>query len=163
MTAAMALALDHSTREALQRHAHHHLTSNVSEFSHSVIPFPSSHPKDVTEDDLNSTQTNSQFRENFPQLFADTLRRRLYPNSNLHIKQLAYAVRRSEATVYSWLAGNRSPRGEDLMECITFFGAAFASELLASTGCMVVRLDDRRAAALQKIAAGMAELKAMES
>lgn len=77
------------------------------------------------------------------------------------VKQLAHALRIDQQTVWKLLNGHNSPSGPVLMALFTFFDAAFANEILESTGCTVAKLSDRRAAALRKVAEGMAELKAM--
>lgn len=109
---------------------------------------------------MKSERVSSELREGFKQRFADALRRRLSPNSNLTVPVFAHAMRRSEATVWSWLGGSRSPRGEDVMACISFFAGDFACEITAGTGATVLKLSDRRATeAVQRFVAATEELK----
>ena len=109
---------------------------------------------------MKSERVSCELRESFPQRFADALRRRLAPNSNLGVKAFAYAMRRSEATVWSWLGGNRSPRGEDVMACIAFLDEGFANEISAGTGATILKLTDRTASeAVSRFVAATADLK----
>lgn len=95
------------------------------------------------------------------QRLAASLRRRLHPNTALHAKQLAYALRVSEATVWQWLAGNRDPGGEHLLALINFFDAAFANEIVGP-GCVIAKASDLRAAkAIGKMNEARAELLAV--
>jgi len=63
----------------------------------------------------------------------DALRRRLYPNASLHLKEIARAIGRSENTVTRWWRGETQLRGEDLYRIARFFhrrgDVAFLSEL----------------------------------
>lgn len=87
------------------------------------------------------------------------LERRLYPNSNLHRKQLCEALRISGNTLDNWLSANHEPRGRHVMALLQFFDDAFAREISHGT---VTKITDRRAMeAIRKIAEGQAELAAL--
>lgn len=73
---------------------------------------------------------------------AAALRRRLYPNSNLHIKQLSHAIQVSEQAISSWLSGLKMPRGDHLLRLISFFDAGFANEIVDD--CVVYKLQDAK-------------------
>jgi transcriptional regulator with XRE-family HTH domain len=90
---------------------------------------------------------------------ADALKRRVGAGRAVTIKQLAYAIRISEQTVWNLLSGNSDPSGRVLMGLLTFFDSAFANEILAPTGCTVAKLGDARAEALAKVAEGMEALR----
>lgn len=91
------------------------------------------------------------------EIVASALRRRLYPNSLLRPKQLAYDLRISERTVWNLLSGNRPPAGETLWALCNFLGPDFIGELF---GCQLVRLSDRRQLeAIKKIEEGHRELR----
>lgn len=90
---------------------------------------------------------------------ADALRRRVGSGHAVTIKQLAYAIRISEQTVWNLLSGNSDPSGRVLMGLLTFFDSAFANEILEPTGCAVAKLGDARADALAKVAEGMEALR----
>jgi transcriptional regulator with XRE-family HTH domain len=63
----------------------------------------------------------------------EALRRRLYPNAPLHLKEIAGAIGRSENTVTRWWRGETRLRGEDLYQLALFFrrrgDAAFLTEV----------------------------------
>jgi hypothetical protein len=103
-----------------------------------------------------------QFRRTIPELIAVALTKRVGPGKAMTVKQLAYALRVDQQTVWKLLNGYNSPSGPVLMALLSFFGADFANEILGSTGCVVAKLSDARADALRKVAEGMAELKAIE-
>jgi len=52
--------------------------------------------------------------EDFQSRFRETLRRRLYPNASLHLKEIAGAIGRSENTVTRWWRGETRITAEDL-------------------------------------------------
>jgi transcriptional regulator with XRE-family HTH domain len=56
----------------------------------------------------------------FQSLFQDALRRRLYPHTSLHLKEIANAVGRSENTVTRWWRGETRVMGEDLYAIARF-------------------------------------------
>lgn len=94
----------------------------------------------------------------FREQLADALRRRLYPNSNLHPKQLRHSLGVSENTLNNWLSGHNEPRGGHVMALIRFFDSSFAQEI--SQG-HVTKITDRRAmVAIQKMAEAQRELNA---
>jgi transcriptional regulator with XRE-family HTH domain len=51
----------------------------------------------------------------------DALRRRLYPNAPLHLKEIAGAIGRSENSLTRWWRGETGIRGEDLQRIARFF------------------------------------------
>lgn len=51
----------------------------------------------------------------------DALRRRLYPNAPLHLKEIAGAIGRSENSVTRWWRGETQIRGEDLYRISRYF------------------------------------------
>jgi transcriptional regulator with XRE-family HTH domain len=57
----------------------------------------------------------------FQSKFQEALRRRLFPNSSLHLKQIAGAVARSENTVTRWWRGETRVTGDDLYRVAQFF------------------------------------------
>lgn len=59
--------------------------------------------------------------EEFFARFRDALRRRLAPNTALHLKQLAGAIGRSERGVQLALAGANGVNGATVAACIAFF------------------------------------------
>jgi transcriptional regulator with XRE-family HTH domain len=77
-------------------------------------------------------------------------------------KHLQKALGVSAGTIDNLLNGNSDPSGRVLMGLLSFFDASFANEILAPTGCTVAKLCDARAAALKKVAEGMAELHRSE-
>lgn len=69
---------------------------------------------------------------------ADALRRRLYPNSGVHLKQLAHAVGRSGEAVRQWAAGEASIKAEDLYEVARFLDdPALIAEVFGELGLSV--------------------------
>lgn len=51
----------------------------------------------------------------------DALRRRLYPNASLHLKEIAGAIGRSENSMTRWWRGETQIRGDDLYRIARFF------------------------------------------
>lgn len=94
-------------------------------------------------------------------LVADALWRRINAGA-ITRKQLQHAIGVSEGTIDNLMSGNGDPSGRVLMALLSFFDSSFANEILAPTGCTVAKLSDARAAALRKVAEGMAELQRME-
>lgn len=90
---------------------------------------------------------------------AAALRRRVGIGKSITPKQLAYTLQLSAGTIDNLMNGNNDPSGRALMALLTFFDESFAAEILAPTGLTVAKLSDRRAAALRKVAEGMAELR----
>ncbi|MDE2229550.1 MAG: helix-turn-helix transcriptional regulator, partial [Alphaproteobacteria bacterium] len=56
----------------------------------------------------------------FQSNFQEALRRRLFPNAPLHLKQIAGAIGRSENTVARWWRGETRIAGEDLYRIARF-------------------------------------------
>lgn len=71
---------------------------------------------------------------NFQERFVEALRRRLYPNTTLHLKQLPAAIGRSESAVSNWRRGNHRIAAEDLISLASYFAArgdrTFLNEIL---------------------------------
>ncbi|HUK61160.1 MAG TPA: hypothetical protein VLV50_18160 [Stellaceae bacterium] len=71
--------------------------------------------------------------KDFQERFSEALRKRLYPNTNLHLKEIALAVGRAENTVARWWRGETRILGEDLGNLARFFhrrgDTKFLSEL----------------------------------
>ena len=84
----------------------------------------------------------------FPQLLAAAIRRRLYPVTALHRKQLCDALRVSAGSLDNWLSGNNAPSGETVVALMKFFDPAFALEI---SGGVVVKLEDARTAQLRRL------------
>ncbi len=59
--------------------------------------------------------------KDFQERFSEALRKRLYPNANLHLKEIAVAVGRAENTVARWWRGETRILGEDLASLARFF------------------------------------------
>lgn len=57
----------------------------------------------------------------FHERFVQALRSRLYPNSKLHLKQLAEAIGRSESSVARWWRGDARILAEDLERIAAYF------------------------------------------
>ncbi len=57
----------------------------------------------------------------FQSRFQEALRRRLYPNAALHLKEIGGAIGRSENTVTRWWRGETHIGGEDLYRIASFF------------------------------------------
>jgi transcriptional regulator with XRE-family HTH domain len=57
----------------------------------------------------------------FQSRFQEALRRRLYPNAALHLKEIGGAIGRSENTVTRWWRGETHVSGEDLYRIALFF------------------------------------------
>lgn len=57
----------------------------------------------------------------FHERFVEALRSRLYPNSNLHLKQLADGIGRSQSSVTRWWRGDSRVLAEDLERIAIYF------------------------------------------
>jgi transcriptional regulator with XRE-family HTH domain len=72
----------------------------------------------------------------FQERFREALRRRLFPNASVHLKEIAGAIGRSENTVTRWWRGETRVNGEDLDRIANFFGRRgdrnFLEEVFAS-------------------------------
>jgi transcriptional regulator with XRE-family HTH domain len=60
-------------------------------------------------------------QDDFETRFADALRRRLWPNASLYIKQIASGVGRSENSISRWLRGETHVSARDLFRIARFF------------------------------------------
>lgn len=84
----------------------------------------------------------------FKKIFAEALRRRLYPNSGLQRDQFAYALGVHGETVKNWLRGESCPDGGALSAAINFFARvgdhAFLQELFPAA-CAPLVLKTKRA------------------
>lgn len=87
---------------------------------------------------------------------ATALRRRMYPNTNLHPKQLRHSIGVSENTLNNWLGAHHDMRGPHLMALIRFFDSSFAQEI--SEGHVTKITDNRAAIAIRKMADAQREL-----
>lgn len=97
-------------------------------------------PKKSMEPDPMSLATDHN-NLGLPELLQRALKRRLYPNSNLHRKQLCHVLQISGNTLDNWLSGNNEPRGSHIMALIRFFDPAFAQEI---SGGHITKLTDKR-------------------
>lgn len=68
----------------------------------------------------------------FYERFAEALRVRLYPNSTLHLKQLAAGIARSEHTISRWWHGESRPLAEDIDRLATYFAKHGDQNFLAA-------------------------------
>lgn len=109
--------------------------------------------------DRNAKLSEQESYRTLGKLIAAALRDRVGNGKAVTIKQLSFALRISEQTVWNLLAGNSDPSGRVLMGLLSFFDAAFANEILGHTGCTVAKLCDARADALKKISEGMEALR----
>jgi transcriptional regulator with XRE-family HTH domain len=98
----------------------------------------------------------------FQERFREALRRRLFPNASVHLKEIAGAIGRSENTVTRWWRGETRVNGEDLDRISSFFvrrgDQAFLEEVFGSaigTGAASNSVDDR---ALALVRAAFAEV-----
>jgi transcriptional regulator with XRE-family HTH domain len=98
----------------------------------------------------------------FQERFREALRRRLFPNASVHLKEIAGAIGRSENTVTRWWRGETRVNGEDLDRISSFFvrrgDQAFLEEVFGSaigTGAASNSFDDR---ALALVRAAFAEV-----
>lgn len=66
----------------------------------------------------------------FQDRFGTALRRRLYPRTALHLKQIAGALGRSETTIARWWQGESGIGGHDLMRLAQFFAQRGDNEFL---------------------------------
>lgn len=90
------------------------------------------------------------------------LKRRLFPHTNLTTKQLAYALRISEPTIWNLLSGNNDPSGRIFFKLVDFFGAPFLHEVFGGPNIHVLDpRDARKAQHIQQIARLQAELEQM--
>jgi hypothetical protein len=88
----------------------------------------------------------------FRERFSDALRRRLAPNTNLTVSQLAGAIGVSDNTIKNLLSKANEPSARVIDECVAMFKDTFLNEIY---GCHHIHVIDPRAT--QK-AARIAEL-----
>lgn len=111
-------------------------------------------PKNLLEE-----PSPEQAASSLSNLIAAALSRRIGRDKEYGTGEVAGATGLSRATIDNLLNGNNDPSGRALMALLTFFDESFAAEILEPTGLTVAKLSDRRAAALRKVAEGMAELR----
>jgi transcriptional regulator with XRE-family HTH domain len=159
MTAATAIRADYFSAAALQGQAVNDLSGNVSkslQVDSSVL-----HAQHATEITVKSyNQSYRPFRERV----REALRQRLHPNTNLHAKQLAYAIGISEATIWNLLSANNEPSGRVIDKLVEFFLDPFINEIWGCHNIICInRADARRADALRRMEEARAELEALEN
>ncbi len=82
----------------------------------------------------------------------DALRRRLYPNSAVHPKQLAHLLGVTPRTVKNWVDGASGLSSEDFGRLFAIFGAPFWAEVYGDIGvAMLARFEQRKRAELQRL------------
>lgn len=86
-------------------------------------------------------------RAEFKNTFADVLRRRLSPNTAVHVEQLAYAIGYEPATVRNWLRSSNEPSGAAVAARVHFFASQGDVEILTSLFPGVAPLVQRKAKA----------------
>lgn len=57
----------------------------------------------------------------FKQRLAESLRKRMYPNTGLHPKQLAHALQKSVDTIFHWMRAENTAEGDSIDGLIGFF------------------------------------------
>lgn len=120
------------------------------------LSFVKEHARETTV--IQSSQNDRTFREKS----SAALKRRLFPNSNLTTKQLAYALRISEPTIWNLLSGNNDPSGRVFFKMVEFFGAQFLHEVFGGPKIHVIDpRASRRTETIQRIAELQRELEAM--
>lgn len=60
-------------------------------------------------------------KADFAKVFAEALRKRLYPNTALHVSQLAYAIGCSGETLKNAMRGQHSTSSHYVASCIDYF------------------------------------------
>jgi transcriptional regulator with XRE-family HTH domain len=70
-------------------------------------------------------------KSEFQDRFSEALRRRLYPRTGVHLKQIAGAIQRSETTISRWWQGESGISGHDLMRIAQFFSQRGDDEFIA--------------------------------
>ncbi len=152
MAPALAYANDQS-RSAVRQHRATECLSHQSVELGSVFHIA------AKSSDRNAKLSEQESYRTLGKLIAAALRDRVGNGKAVTIKQLSFALRISEQTVWNLLAGNSDPSGRVLMGLLTFFDASFANEVLAQTGCTVAKICDQRVEALRKISEGMEQLR----
>ena len=97
---------------------------------------------------------------------SESLRRRLYPNTGLHPKQLAGALGKSTDTVFHWLRGENTAEGESIDGLINFFVSqgdhGFVVEVFPGVTPLVARRAEAETA-LQFVQSMKATFKQLEA
>lgn len=82
----------------------------------------------------------------------DALRRRLYPNTSLHEKQLAGAIGVTSRTVRNWVDGSTGLSSEHFGKLFAIFGVGFYAEIYGEIGLAMQRkFAQRKRAELQRL------------
>ena len=89
--------------------------------------------------------------EDLSRRVSEAIKRRLVPGV-LTMKGLAYALDVSEQTVWSWVAGAKTPSGPMLVNLIALFDPAFGNEIFAGTGAQIVKLNAAKLARIRAVA-----------
>lgn len=96
----------------------------------------------------------------FRDRFADALRRRLAPQTNLTVSQLADAISVSDQTIKNLMSKANEPSARVIDECVAMFADSFLNEIY---GCHHVHCVDtrapERAAAVALVITAQAELR----
>ena len=159
MSAVLALSIDDlnagaSRQRGIPQYPSRHSTNALHRNAPVVVSLPET-----------KRESNTMSLARFPERLGDRVSAALWRRINagaINRKHLQHALGVSSGTIDNLLSGNSDPSGRVLMGLLTFFDSAFANEILAPTGCTVAKLSDARAAALRKVAEGMAELQRME-
>jgi len=163
------LSIQNTTgRSALQRHVSHDLSRKLSNRNYSVgsqsvtsLPCPSA-PSSQTQSVMEEAV---KYRNNSPKSLGKRISDALWHRVNaraLTRDDLRRGLGCSASTVDNLMSGNHDPSGPVLMALLAFADDALANEILQPTGCVLIKLCDRRAAAFQQIAEGMKALKALD-
>lgn len=88
------------------------------------------------------TSTTVDTPADVAQKFANAINARVGPGKSISYKVLAWNLRVSEQTVWSWAKAEKAPSGVTLLRLLAFFDAAFANEILEGTGCTVIKFSD---------------------
>lgn len=90
------------------------------------------------------------------------MQRRIGRGKALTIKQVAGAIGCSDATIENLMgSGTSEPSSRVLRELMLFFDDSFANEIWGCDGFVIVRLNDKRAEAMRRIAEAQEELRRM--
>jgi transcriptional regulator with XRE-family HTH domain len=123
------------------------LTKYDPRVAHACRPFAADKHGDERQQ-MSLPKPTRTFRERF----SDALRRRLAPNTNLTVSQLAGAIGVSDNTIKNLLSKANEPSARVIDECVALFKDTFLNEIY---GCHHIHVIDPRAT--QK-AARIAEL-----
>jgi transcriptional regulator with XRE-family HTH domain len=144
---AVALSVkDQSGQLPLQRNAQC-LANNTIELSTHV----SLH---IQKETYGATMQNSlpNSGRTFRERFSDALRRRLAPNTNLTVSQLAGAIGVSDNTVKNLLSKANEPSARVIDECVRLFKDSFLNEIYGChhIHCLDTRAPERAALVMQQ-------------